>query len=146
MGGSWNEHGRLVQRVKAVQKQEGGQEKWSNFVLNKGGGKKDPVLKSVADLKEFLKEADPGNTAGFESDVDPEVTKLAQQVRKGQKNSDEVKQAWWAYCQKEKNDVRDPSKHDVSSLQTFLSTAPVVNLPEDNDEEHQTLVKQIKEG
>merc|ERR1712224_337255 len=41
--------------------------------------------------------------------------------------------------------VRDPAKHDATSLQTFLASAPPVSLPE-NDPNHQLLVQKIKGG
>merc|ERR1719313_825897 len=142
----------LVQRVKTVQRQEGGKEKWQTFVEEKGGWKKDPNLKSVSELKEFLMTADPDGTAEAEvlkaaglSKADAEVQMLAQKVKTGQRASAEFKEAWGAYCEKEKEGVRDPSKHDAASLQAFLASAPALRLPE-NDENHQNLCNKIKAG
>merc|ERR1712187_344900 len=81
----------LVQKVKELQRLEG-RDKWEAFVAEKGGWQKDPTLRSTSELKEFL---------GPET---CEVLKLVQKVKTGQRISDEFKEAWWAYCEKEKND------------------------------------------
>merc|ERR1711924_130758 len=108
MGGmiGMDEKSMLVDRVKKVQRQEGGKEKWENFVIEKGGGKKDPNLKNIMELKEFLMSADPHGASAMGTSLDSEVLKLAQQVRSGQKASDEFKEAWWKYCETEKANVR----------------------------------------
>lgn len=141
------EHTALVQRVKKVQKaSEGGKAQWEAFVVEKGGGKKDPMLKTSEELKEFLQKADPESLADLPaaSGEMSEIMKLSQKVKNGQRSSDEFKQAWWAYCDG-KSTKRDPMQHDVESLQTFLASAPAVALPED-DSDHQAKVQQIKAG
>merc|ERR1719359_631835 len=82
------EHAFLVQRVKNLQRQEGGKEKWEAFVMEKGGGKKDPSLKNNLELKEFIMTTDPQGATDL-----PETLRLSQYVRNGQKASDEFKEA-----------------------------------------------------
>merc|ERR1719181_604338 len=80
------EHAFLVQRVKNLQRQEGGKEKWEAFVMEKGGGKKDPSLKNSLELKEFLLTADPEGASDLAANGQtPETLRLSQQVRAGQK-------------------------------------------------------------
>jgi hypothetical protein len=144
MGGD-GDHGMLVQRVKEVQRQEGGKDKWAQFISTHGGGKKDPALRSATDLQEFLDSAGEGSHWSSAPSSDPEVLRLAQQVKSGQKASEEFKEAWGTYCEKNCGNVRDPSKHDLNSLQSFLAIAPSVNMPE-NDNHHMELVQTIKAG
>jgi len=59
------EHAFLVQRVKNLQRQEGGAQKWTDFVMEKGGGWKDPALKTSLELKEFLLSADPAGARAW---------------------------------------------------------------------------------
>lgn len=81
----------------------------------------------------------------FNDSVSPEVMKLARQVKEGQKASEEFKEAWGKYCQDTFNDVRNPMKHSVESIETFLATAPAVEIPELDPIKEECIIK-IKGG
>jgi len=46
---------------------------------------------------------------------------LVEQVKALQKAGDDTKQQWWDYCDAELGGVRDPNRHDVATLEYFLS-------------------------
>mmetsp|Transcript_89788 Transcript_89788/g.279164 ORF Transcript_89788/g.279164 Transcript_89788/m.279164 type:complete len:440 (-) Transcript_89788:132-1451(-) len=139
------EHAHCIARVKALQKMEGGHDLWTTFCEQRGGGKRDPAARPITDLTDFLAEADPeGSTAGVQGTFN-ESQSLAMQVKKGQRNSEEFKEMWWKYVAEKGNNVRDPTRHTAEFLQAFLEIAPCVLDPE-NDEVHQTLVQQVKMG
>jgi len=143
-------HTFLVQRVKMVQKTPEGKEKWAEFITLKGGGKRDPALRSSDELKEFLIQEDP-DAYSYAADVhvEPptEAQQLAAQIRMGQKNSEEFKEAWWQYVENSGSQFRDPSRHDQEFLQGFLAIAPSYEAPGgQHDPEHESLVARIKEG
>mmetsp|Transcript_119562 Transcript_119562/g.386004 ORF Transcript_119562/g.386004 Transcript_119562/m.386004 type:complete len:264 (+) Transcript_119562:93-884(+) len=143
-----NGHAELIQRVKALQRREGGYELWQAFCERQGGGKRDPAARDAAELEQFLAEAEPdaGGGRALAAGAGPsEQQKLAMQVKQGQRNSDAFKEAWWKHCRDFGSDVHDPTKHTEEFLWGFLAVAPQVPLPEDS-EEHAALVAQVKRG
>jgi len=46
---------------------------------------------------------------------------LVDKVKALQRSDPEIKQAWWDFCEKDLGGVKDPSRHDESVLETFLS-------------------------
>merc|ERR1719450_145524 len=142
--GMGDDHSYLVQQVKNIQRQEGGKEKWEQFINSHGRGMKDPKLRTAEELQEFLSSAGSGGWASGPSG-DPETMKLIQRVKSGQKTNEKFKEAWETYCLTTNNDIRDPNRHDKASLTNFLAIAPEVHLPED-DPHHSELINRIKNG
>jgi len=46
---------------------------------------------------------------------------LVEKVKSLQRSSQDTKAAWWAFCDQNAEGIKDPNKHDASSLQMFLS-------------------------
>lgn len=140
------EHAHAIARVKVIQREEGGMDLWHDFVNRVGSGKRDPAAYEVIQLLEFLRESDPSNaTACVEAAYSEEAT-LWTKVKQGQRQSDPFKEAWWKFCHEHGNDVRDPMRHDADYLKRFLEVAPAIVSPVDNCEEHKALVNEIKMG
>jgi len=54
---------------------------------------------------------------------------LVAKVKHGQRTSQSWKEVWWSYCDSHQDGVRDPGRHDATSLKTFLEEfAPRVDL------------------
>lgn len=140
------QHQDMVERVKQIQRDRsmGGYELWQAFCERRGGGKKDPAVRSVQDLQDFLREIDTGTADSSSLSGDPKQ-QFVNKVKHGQKSSEEFKQAWWNHCKDFGESVNDPAKHTEDFLQSFLEMAPSVEMPE-NDDEHQALVQQVKAG
>jgi len=45
---------------------------------------------------------------------------LVEKVKDFQRSGAEQKQAWWSFCDASENNNRDPAKHDVDVLQSFI--------------------------
>jgi len=53
--------------------------------------------------------------------ADSEKTSLVVKVKELQRSSQEMKQAWWTYCDESLGGVRDPNRHDAAVLSQFLA-------------------------
>merc|ERR1719491_580552 len=53
--------------------------------------------------------------------MDPAKDNLVQRIKQFQRSGEQQKQAWWSYCDTMRGTVRDPAKHDIQSLQEFIS-------------------------
>ena len=71
---------------------------------------KDPNLRSVAELQEFLRQQCAHTKC------------LAAYVKNLQKASPEGNAEWQAYCWDVKGGTCDPAKHDAGSLQAFIDS------------------------
>merc|ERR1719418_462951 len=54
--------------------------------------------------------------------MDPAKDSLVQRIKQFQRSGEHQKQTWWTYADTMKGGVRDPAKHDMTSLQEFIST------------------------
>eukprot|EP00420_Gonyaulax_spinifera_P025321 CAMPEP_0197903102 /NCGR_PEP_ID=MMETSP1439-20131203/55115_1 /TAXON_ID=66791 /ORGANISM="Gonyaulax spinifera, Strain CCMP409" /LENGTH=60 /DNA_ID=CAMNT_0043524191 /DNA_START=71 /DNA_END=250 /DNA_ORIENTATION=+ len=46
---------------------------------------------------------------------------LVEQIKSIQRSDPAAKQEWWAYCETHLEGVKDPNRHDASTLRYFLS-------------------------
>lgn len=163
MSSSGIDHATLVQRVKTIQKMEGGQDKWTAYLDRNVTSKRDPARHSPQFLEDFLSEFEHGSPAfgggvyvNFSSGP-PKGSKFAElvaQVKNGQRTSHTFKEAWWAFVQEHGNDVRDPAKHDAAFLSKFLAESPetpnvgkfAAGGQPPADEQHQELIQWVKHG
>jgi len=140
------EHASLIQRVKTICKtEEVGKEAWGVFVSSSGLGKRDPAAHSCESLAAFISQHDPTFDPTTLSLSTESNKSLVEQIRKGQKMSDEFRDAWIAYTDANGNGVRDGARHDAAFIQQFLDTAPMYESFE-SDAEHAALVAKIKNG
>merc|ERR1719240_1532562 len=113
--------GDLAMRVKAYQKQ-GEREKnaWHTFCDAHLGGIRDPSRHDAATLQRFLAthQAQGGGGAYVASAQNPLVMKVKSYQRQGAAEKDN----WHHYADSNCGGVRDPSRLDASSLQTFIAT------------------------
>lgn len=47
---------------------------------------------------------------------------LVEKIKSLQRSSDEEKQSWWEHCDTLLNGIRDPNRHDVDALQSYLAS------------------------
>lgn len=52
---------------------------------------------------------------------DPVKDRLVQRIKAFQRSGEMEKQTWWTYCDTMKGTVRDPVKHDIHTLQEFIT-------------------------
>merc|ERR1712150_248532 len=121
MGGAefhFDEAPLLIHQVRLGQKQSDiFKEAWIQHVKSKGKDVRDPARHSTKFLQDFLAGA-PEYTTYSE---DPAHMELVNQVKHGQRQSEEFKKQWWAHCSGKGKGVNDPAKHDSSFLRKFLS-------------------------
>lgn len=48
--------------------------------------------------------------------------KLVEAVKNFQKSSEDAKQTWWFFCDSEHDGIRDPKRHELSTLRGFLQS------------------------
>merc|ERR1740129_1186637 len=60
--------------------------------------------------------------ASVVSSGEPSKDQLVFKVKAFQRSSEEQKQAWWTHCDTSLAGVRDPARHDATTLQAFLSS------------------------
>lgn len=58
---------------------------------------------------------------GSSQSMDPAKDSLVQRIKQFQRSGEHQKQTWWTYADTMKGGVRDPAKHDMTSLQEFIS-------------------------
>mmetsp|Transcript_71037 Transcript_71037/g.219639 ORF Transcript_71037/g.219639 Transcript_71037/m.219639 type:complete len:417 (-) Transcript_71037:110-1360(-) len=95
-------------------------QRWWNYADTQHDGIRDPSKHDVASLRRFLSDIAPGTlpSSGGSADAPPQ---LAERVKQMQRQSEQVKQQWWWYCDTFGAGVRDPARHQEAFLQQFLS-------------------------
>lgn len=137
------DHALAIARVKAIQASEQGREAWHNYCSQHSSGKREPAAYSAKELGDFLEVADPTNaTATVPVEYD-EHQGLVTAVKTGQRTSEPFREMWTKYCDEQGGGHRDPSRHPVEFLRSFLAIAPSATNPQ-LDEQHQELVKRVK--
>lgn len=56
---------------------------------------------------------------------DPIKDALVERIKAYQRTSQDQKEQWWQFCATNSADVRDPNRHDTSTLQTFCNSMGV---------------------
>lgn len=77
-----------------------------------------------------------------------EHTSLVKRVKQVQRESEESKQQWWAFCELEGKNRRDPQRHTLHSLRRFFQLREQGGLPKTRLEPgtHQSLVQKVKDA
>jgi hypothetical protein len=113
----FDERERLVHEVRSGQKySEEFKQAWIQHCQALGGDVRDPLRHTKEFLQSFLFTApavDPHNNDPYHKD-------LVQQVKDGQRESDDFKQKWWAHCAACGGGKNDPMKHSSDFLQSFM--------------------------
>jgi len=94
-------------------------QRWWTYADTQHDGIRDPSKHDVASLRRFLSDIAPGGalpTSG--ADAPPQ---LAERVKQMQRQSEQIKQQWWWYCDTFGAGVRDPARHQEAFLQQFLT-------------------------
>lgn len=118
---------KLVGQVKAFQRL-GDQQKemWATWCDANVNGIRDPNRQSVDILQQFVvAHRVPDNLGGApatEPGVDPAKDVLVNQIKRFQRQGDAAKFAWATFCDTHLAGVKDPSRHDVTTLQEFVAT------------------------
>lgn len=134
----------LASKVKEFQRQGQSQkEAWHTYCDTHLGGMRDPSRQDAATLQNFLVSHGvtisgsatmpmAGGFAGFQPFGAVQVAggaaaaqpnaPLVQRVKAYQRMGETQKQTWHNYCDTNLSGVRDPSRHDAHTLQTFIST------------------------
>jgi len=133
-------HQWLINKVKAGQRSSDEFKQAWYVYCDKGGGGRDPARHTQDSLMEFLNEAPhfeeipvhrtkdggPSLQQLVEmGQLDESKAALVEQIKFGQRKSDEFKTAWWNFCAL-RGKQNDPLRHDNAALEEFLSFAPRV--------------------
>jgi len=54
-------------------------------------------------------------------DSSPEKADLVEKIKALQRQDPDAKQAWWSLCDEQLGGVKDPNRHEISVLQSFMS-------------------------
>jgi len=57
--------------------------------------------------------------------VPAETAGLVAQIKELQRGSQEMKEAWWKYCDESLAGARDPARHDAATLRAFLESTGI---------------------
>lgn len=66
----------------------------------------------------------------FNGGMSMDQESLVMEVKNLQRSNEEAKHMWWEYCQLQLGGIRDPSRHDATVLQEFLSAYQAGTLPQ----------------
>jgi len=116
---TFDEGALLIAKVREGQKfSEIFKQAWINHCLAFGGDVRDPARHTKDFIQTFLATA-----PGFDThDDDPRHAAIVEQIKQGQRESDDFKQKWWAHCTTNGEGKNDPRKHSTEFLQSFLLT------------------------
>jgi len=90
---------------------------WGQYCATMGNDVRDPTGHSAESLRSFLAMAPDVVT----HEEDPQHQAFAKEIKQGQRNSEEFKKKWWAFCASNGSQSHDPAKHDTSFLALFLN-------------------------
>merc|ERR1719436_1840811 len=61
---------------------------------------------------------------------DPNKDRLVNMLKNYQRQGQQEKEMWWNHCDTTLGGVRDPARHDVSTLQDFVNTYGISEAPQ----------------
>merc|ERR1719223_2169099 len=61
-------------------------------------------------------------SAGTSLGAGGDKAELVSRVKEFQRSGEEATEAWWAFCDQHMGGVRDPARHEASSILTFLAS------------------------
>mmetsp|Transcript_6758 Transcript_6758/g.18543 ORF Transcript_6758/g.18543 Transcript_6758/m.18543 type:complete len:595 (-) Transcript_6758:92-1876(-) len=112
-------HARLVTQIKQGQRSSDSfKHCWWRYCagLENARDLVDPAQHSLESLQAFMSKAFQGVTTH-----DDEHKALVQQVKQGQRSSEEFRGAWYTFCSKKGTQKNDPARHDKAFLHEFLA-------------------------
>lgn len=118
----------LVNQVKSIQRtDEQSKQMWWSFCDSTFGGVRDPNRHDESSLQQFLASYHSGTLAPAPQTGNGKLATgdkegLVNQVKQIQRKDEQSKQLWWNFCDSSCGGVRDPNRHDESTLQQFLMT------------------------
>mmetsp|Transcript_5014 Transcript_5014/g.14655 ORF Transcript_5014/g.14655 Transcript_5014/m.14655 type:complete len:582 (-) Transcript_5014:99-1844(-) len=132
----------LVEEVKELQRNDNdGKGAWAKYCEERLGGIRDPSRHDAPALQTFLTlyhqgslEPPPAQPASSAGDLGPGPwlpkkpvqspmgLLLVERIKALQRTDDKAKQAWWKYCDMNLAGKKDPSLHDETVLQNFLTS------------------------
>jgi len=62
----------------------------------------------------------PAKRQATPAGADPDKKAMVDKIKALQRSNPDAKQAWWAYCDAEAKGVKDPSRHEIESLEMFM--------------------------
>jgi len=83
------------------------------------GGMKRPLGASSVPLPPAKRMA--GAYAGGDAFAGGSKMRLVDKIKALQRSSPEAKAAWWAFCDEQAGGIKDPNRHEESTLQSFLA-------------------------
>jgi len=69
----------------------------------------------------FAADYPPAKRQATPAGMNPQKKALVDKIKALQRSSPDTKEAWWAYCDTEQQGIKDPSRHEIESLETFLA-------------------------
>jgi len=111
----------LINKIKEFQRSsEENKQAWWSFCDTTEGQFRDPARHEEDGLQSFL--ADHGITVEVGSKEDNFIKgELINKIKNFQRSSEEQKQVWWAFCDKQEGQNRDPARYAVDVLQAFVT-------------------------
>eukprot|EP00747_Dinoflagellata_sp_TGD_P186701 gnl/TRDRNA2_/TRDRNA2_43921_c0_seq1.p1 gnl/TRDRNA2_/TRDRNA2_43921_c0~~gnl/TRDRNA2_/TRDRNA2_43921_c0_seq1.p1 ORF type:complete len:242 (+),score=44.25 gnl/TRDRNA2_/TRDRNA2_43921_c0_seq1:106-831(+) len=118
----------LISRVKSLQResQEGKAQWWAWCDCQGFTTRKDPSKHTTDFLRRFFDARREGRIPMQQARLcpageDPEMhATLVHRIKQSQRQSQEMKNRWWSYCDSHCNGIRDPQRHSVLALKRFL--------------------------
>jgi len=105
---------------------------WANYVNVSGFGNNDPTRQEKEALVFFLDQlgkagsrglhwgGPPAKRARHEGTGDPEKDRLVETVKTFQRSSEANKELWYAFCETQPKQLRDPARYSNDMLQSFI--------------------------
>jgi len=75
-----------------------------------------------------------GGMGGSYGSSDPTKDALVARIKAFQKGSEQQKELWGSHCDTNLRGVRDPARHDVASLESFIATYGIPDIDTDSYE------------
>lgn len=109
----------LVTKIKELQKSDpDAKQQWIQYTTLEGNNVRDPAKHDAKFINNFLKKFNAGvRFGGVGMGGGDPVT----QIKELQRTNPDAKEQWILYCTTEGDNVRDPSKHDSSFIENFIS-------------------------
>jgi len=140
--GNWVQ-GELVSKVKDFQRSsEENKQIWWSFADSQGSGR-DPARYEEGLLQAFLAEH---GIEGVQGTTEQNFAKgeVIIKIKAFQRSSEEGKQAWWAFCDAQEGQNRDPARYEVDVLQAFLAEHGIQFVQQGTEQQKASLVAKIK--
>lgn len=129
----------LVSKMKRLQRSNEDQKQaWSSFCDSQPGKRRDPAQYQANVLEAFLAGQGIRFTVSFAKG------ELINKIKALQRSSQELKLAWWAFCDSQPDQKRDPAEYEEDVLHSFLAQHGILFAP-GTMEQKNMLVTKIKD-